>query len=515
MGSLKTEIIINVATNETRIAILEEGRLVELLVERPEKERTVGDIHKGMVTDVLPGMQAAFVDVGVGKSAFLHASDVVNTTGEYSALLDVASDEEEKTPSEEKRPVSIEQLLQQGQEVLVQITKEPIGTKGPRVTTQISLPGRFLVLVPKQDRIGVSRKIENRAERKRLRKLASQIKPEGAGLIVRTVAEGEGEKEFRSDIKNLVRLWKNIEKKAAKAKAPALIHEDMGITSSIIRDLFAPDVGSLIIDSKREYKKIIPYLSSVSPGLKERVKLYQESTPIFDAYGIEKEIDKALDRKVWLKGGGYIVIDHTEALVTVDINTGKYVGKEDLQKTILKTNLEAAREIARQLRLRDIGGLIVIDFIDMDDPASKTMVFNELRAALKRDRAKSSVSSISDFGLVEMTRQRVRPSLFHTFSEPCPVCEGSGRVLSPETVATKIERWLKRARAGSDEKELKLIVHPSVAEHLLENEEVKLRQLKKEYKMKIELVEDENMDMQEYRFFSAKQNMDITDEFKA
>lgn len=517
MGSLKTDIIINVNTNETRIAILEEGRLVELLVERPEKERTVGNIYKGVVTDVLPGMQAAFVDIGLERTAFLPASDVADTFGEYSALLDLATEEEEeeKPTTRERKPTSIDQLLKEEQQILVQITKEAIGTKGPRLTTQISLPGRFLVLVPSQERIGVSRKIESRTERRRLRKLAAQVKPDGMGLIVRTVAEGKGEKEFQSDIKTLLKLWKKIDAQAAKVKAPALIHKDMGITSSIIRDLFTPDVNQLVIDSKKEYKRILSYLNLVSPELKDRVKLYRESIPIFDAYGIEKEIDKALNRRIWLKGGGYIVIDHTEALVTIDVNTGKYVGKEDLRETVLKTNLEAAREIARQLRLRDIGGLIVIDFIDMESPEHQALVVNELRAALRRDRAKSSISPISEFGLVEMTRQRIRPSLFYTFSEPCPMCQGSGRVLSPETVTTKIERWLKRARAGSNERDLKLMVHPSVAQYLLENDQAKLKRLAKEYKVKIELVKDDRVDVEEFRFLSLKRDVDITDEFKA
>lgn len=511
---MRNEIVINVAINETRIAMLEDDHLVELWVERPEKERMVGHIFKGVITSVLPGMQAAFVDIGLPKRAFLHVSDVADSTVAFSSLLDV-SDEEEFLTRPRGRGVPIQHLIQKSQEILVQIVKEQIGTKGPRVTSQISLPGRFLVLIPNQEHVGVSRKIEAWSERKRLKRLVIDLKPEGFGLIVRTIGKGKTEKEFRQDIQNLLKAWSRIRGRAEKAKAPAVVHKEMGITSSLIRDLFAEDIDHLVLDSRKEYDEIISYLKTVSPNLCSRVELYNASTPIFDAYDIESEIDKTLHRKVWLKKGGYIVIDHTEALVTIDVNTGRYVGKGNQAETVLKTNLQAAHEIARQLRLRDIGGIVVIDFIDMEDPQHRRRVFSELKNALKRDRSRTSVSEMSEFGLVEMTRQRVRPSLIHTFSDVCPTCDGTGRVTSILTVATRIDRWLKRAKISSQEKKLLLVVHPLVREFLLKNREEQLAKLRRQYRFKMQVEGDSTLSVGQYRIFSLTSQRDITDQFKA
>ncbi|MFQ6094005.1 MAG: ribonuclease E/G [bacterium] len=506
------EIVINVGTYENRIAVLEDEKLVELFIERPERERMVGDIYKGIVNTVLPGMQAAFVDIGLERSAFLHVSDVADPTYEYADMLEGSEEREELvSSSKENGCVPIEDMLQKEQEILVQITKEPMGAKGSRVTSQISLPGRYLVLMPNESHVGVSLKITDWVEKRRLRQIAKEIQPKGMGLIVRTEAEGKDARELKSDLKQLVKLWKRIEKRAQKTGAPALIHKDMSLTGSFVRDLFTDDVDALTIDSKKVYKEILAYLKSVSPELRSRVVLYKESTPIFDKYNLEKKIEKTLHRKIWLKGGGYIVIDHTEALVTIDVNTGKYVGKRDQQETLLKTNLRAVKEITRQLRLRDIGGLIVIDFIDMEDQGYKDMLIAELRAALKKDRAKSSISPISEFGLVEMTRQRVRPSLLYTFSEPCPVCWGFGRVLSKETVMAKIERWFERARAHSKEKHVRLVVHPRIGEYLLEEGESRLKNLSRQYKMKIEVVQDPLLPLHEYKVYSAKENLELKD----
>ncbi len=511
---MRNEIVINVATNETRIAILEDGRLVELWVERPEKERMVGCIYKGLVTSVLPGMQAAFVDISLPKRAFLHVSDVTDSGLELSGFVDMP-DEEELVQVQRGRGVPIQNLLQKGQEILVQVIKEEIGTKGPRVTTQISLAGRFLVLIPNASHLGVSRKIENWSERRRLKKLAAAVKPEGFGLIVRTIGKGKDEKEFQQDVDNLLGMWQRIRRRAEKTKAPALVHKEMGITSSLIRDLFAEDVDQVVLDSKKEYDGICAYLKTVSPDLCDRVELYSASMPIFDAYQIESEIDKALHRKVWLKKGGYIVIDHTEALVAIDVNTGRYVGKGNQAETVLRTNLEAANEIARQLRLRDIGGIIVVDFIDMEEAKHKQMVLSELKKALKRDRSKNSVSDMSEFGLVQMTRQRVRPSLIHTFSDICPTCDGTGRVISIMTVITRIYRWVKRAQVGSKEKMLLLVVHPLVREFLLQNKEEQLAKLRRQYRLKIQVEGDSTLKVDQYRIFSLASQRDITEQFKA
>jgi ribonuclease G len=508
-------IIINVGTYENRIAILEDNKLVELFIERPEHERMVSDIYKGIVNSVLPGMQAAFVDIGLKRSAFLHVSDVADSTYEYADVIESGETKEDLTSSaKENGIIPIEDVLQKGQEILVQVTKEPMGTKGSRVTSQISLPGRYLVLMPNEQHIGVSLKITDWVEKRRLRHIAKEIQPDNMGLIVRTEAEGKETKELKADLKQLVKLWKKIEKRTRKTGPPALIHKDMSLTGSFVRDLFTEDVDTLVVDSKRVYKEIQTYLKSVSPTLRSRVILYKESIPIFDAYKLEHEIEKTLHRKIWLKGGGYIVIDHTEALVTIDVNTGKYVGKSDQQETLLKTNLRAVKEITRQLRLRDIGGLIVVDFIDMEDQSYKDMLIGELRAALKKDRAKTSISHISEFGLVEMTRQRVRPSLLYTFSEPCPVCGGFGRVLSKETVIAKIERWFARARVYSKEKQVKLTVHPNIGDYLLENDEYRLRHLSKLYKITIELHKEPLLPLHGFKIYSVRGNSELTDQFK-
>ncbi|MGE5176669.1 MAG: Rne/Rng family ribonuclease, partial [Hyphomicrobiales bacterium] len=387
---MRREIIINASPSETRIALLEDKHLVEVMVERPEAVRRVGDIYKGRVNAVLPGMQAAFVDLGLEKSAFLHASDLTPDDSDLDDLFD----DEEPEPSDrrggngrgrrDEQAPRIEEALKKGQEILVQITKEPIGTKGPRVTTQVSLPGRFLVLMPGHDHIGVSRKIEERGERARLKTLLRELKPKDAGVIVRTVGAEQGKKEFESDIRFLEQLWAKIAKQAQRAKAPALLHQEMEFTTGLIRDIFTEDVDQLVIDSAEDFKKIQKYLATYAPNLRARAKLYRGQAPIFDHFEIEPEIEKAMDRKVWLKKGGYITIDQTEALVAIDVNTGRFTGKKSQEETILKTNLEAAAEIARQLRLRDLGGIIVLDFIDMEDEGNKKQVADTLRQHLKR-----------------------------------------------------------------------------------------------------------------------------------
>jgi len=512
---LQKDIIINVSEYETRLAILEDLKLVELLVERPEKERMVGDIYHGAVKAVLPGMQAAFVDIGLDKSAFLHFSDI----GDFKSQLDLLYEaelleEEEGTEKLKKPPQSIQEILKQGQEIFVQITKEPIGTKGPRVTTQLSLAGRYVVLVPGEHHVGVSRKISHWTEKRRLKRLAYELLPEGFGCIVRTVAEGKHRKELKSDMKNLVKLWKKIKKQAEKKTAPDLLHKDIGMISSIMRDILTPEVNSVIIDSKKEYKKILSYLKSIARSLRFKVKLYEGKVPIFDAYNIEPEIEKMLERKVWIKKGAYFVIDQTEAMVTIDVNTGRFVGKSTQESTVLKTNLEAAKEIARQIRLRDIGGLIIIDFIDMESAENRKKVFEEFRTAFRNDRSKNSILPISDFGLVEMTRQRIRPSILHTLSESCPCCQGIGRVISKQTVAMKIERWFKRAKVGSKSRRYKLFVSPELGKILMNGKENRIHKLHKELKLDLELVKDEKLPTEEFQVFSVDEDMEVTDLFE-
>jgi len=510
LGSIdiKKEIIINSTASETRTALLEDEKLVELYVEHPENERMVGDIYKGKIKNILPGMMAVFVDIGMDQNAFLHFSDIGSSAVQLQPLVEVEMDEEISNHNDD--PTA---MLHEGQDIIVQVVKEPIGNKGARITTGISLPGRFVVLVPNDNRIGVSRKIDNFKEKRRLKQIAQEIKHKGFGIIIRTVAEGKSEEEIKKDLQNLIKSWQKIVHKVEKAPAPVLLHKDLGMASSVIRDLFTYDIVRVVVDSRRLYKKIQNYLRTSSPKLLERVEYYKSNVPVFDYCQIESEIQKSFERKVWLKGGGYIVIDHTEALVSVDVNSGKYIGRKDHEQNSLKVNLQAAEEIARQLRLRDIGGLIVIDFIDMEDEKNQKKVFDELRKELRKDRAKTLVLELSAFGLIEMTRQRVRPSLFHTMSDPCPHCYGTGRVMSKDTVITKIEQWIKRFRAGCRERRLILSVHPDIADYLTNGHGNILLRFMLRYLIKIDLKEEQMFKLDEFRFFSKKRQTDITKEF--
>ena len=515
-----TEIYVNVSENETRIAMLEYGKLVELLVERPEKERIVGDIYKGRVTAVLPGIKAAFVDIGLEKAGFLHLSDTTDYLGEKNLLFDMDYVDEETldTPrvTRRRRSTSIGDVVKKGQEILVQVIKEPIANKGARLTSQISLPGRYVVMVPGGKQIGISKKISNVTEKKRLRKIVQELKPAHFGIIVRTVAQGKDEKEFKADMSLLAKLWSKMKKQVEETRAPGLVHKDIEITGGIIRDLLTPDVSKIVIDDKREYNKIMKYLRSLDPKLCSVIELYKDSDPLFDKIGVEHEIEKMLDRRVWLKGGANIVIDQTEALVAIDINTGRLSSKSRGEDTIFKTNMEAAREIARQIRLRDIGGIIVVDFIDMQDRENRRKVYDEFRSALSHDRSENYISSISDLGLVEMTRERIRPSFMHAFSNSCPTCGGVGRVLSRESIAMKIERWFKRAGVdvGSG-KHFQLITNPQVGEILMAGNPTRLRNVERNSHLRINLIVDTSLHPEEFKVIDMSTEVDITEKFKS
>ena len=508
------EIVINATPGETRIAILEDHQLVELMVERGEGGRMVGDIYKGVVGAVLPGMQAAFVDIGAEKSAFLHVSDM------RDLVLDAMNGTVDQLEVEDgQRVVSpnapIQDLLEKGQAVLVQVTKEPIGTKGPRVTSQISTPGRFLVLVPFSGAVGVSRKIEDPKERVRLKEISKEIRPPWGGLIVRTAAEGVSKRQIKRDLKYLVKSWKKTTGTAEKKRAPALVHSEMGLTAGLVRDVFTSDVDRLVVDSRRAFREIGGYLRMVAPDLRGRVEYYSDSTPVFDAYEIEGEIEKSLRRKVYFKKGGYIVIDHTEALTAVDVNTGSYTGKKDQEETILKTNMGAAREIGRQLRLRDIGGIIVIDFIDMATESNRQKVVQELKKVLSRDRARSKVLAITELGLVQMTRQRVRPSLLHQYTDECSCCEGTGKVLSLDSIMFLVERAVRRVASSRREKRLKLVVSPEMALHVVGEEEGWLRMLEKDTRRSIEVTDDRELAREEFRVIGVKSGKELASEKQA
>ena len=465
----------------------------------------VGDIYFSRVAKVVPGIQASFVDIGMAQDAFLHFSDVGDTVREYSSTIDVG----EHPKRSRRRSGSQEPRLKSGQEILAQITKEPIANKGARITTELSLPGRFLVLVPDESLIGVSRKISDRKEKHRLKDMARKIRPKGFGLIIRTVAEGKSQTELQSDLDHLLKEWSLIQKKVKKERPPVLIHKDMGMASSVIRDLFTSDIDGLIVDSKKLHREIVKYLKEVAPPLLERVELYTNKVPIFDHFGIETEINKSLSRKVWLKSGGYVFFDHTEALAAIDVNSGRFLGRKDHEKSSLKINLEAAYEIARQLRLRDIGGIIVIDFIDMLEEENKKKLYETLKRELRKDRAQVNITPISEFGMIEMTRERVRPSLLFSLSEPCPVCKGTGRIISKTSVVTQIERWLKNYRTHSKERNLELHVHPEMEDYLTSGYRSRIRRIMWKFWMKIKVVPDDSVGMDEFKFYRRGEDKEL------
>jgi len=557
---LKREILINGSQRETRVAILEDDRLVEILYDRPDHRRTVGDIYLGRVEAVLPGIQAAFVDIGLEKSAFLHASDLLEPDEDEEPEEDADDeDEPDEAPAEPeaagetedeggqqrsswrrdrrrrggrgngaaaekpetrqrevspRRPIpNIQDILKKGQTLPVQVTKEPISTKGCRVTAQISLAGRFLVYMPYGSKVGVSRKIESREERAKLREMVSGMLPkDSGGVIVRTVAEGVTPEHFRREIDSLLALWKKINrKKTFVRRAPALLQRETSLTRGIIRDLFSTKVDALYVDSKELFNEVEGYLQQVDPELISRVHLYTETTPLFDKFDIESEIRDLFKARCELPTGGSIIIQPTEALVSVDVNTGRYTGKKDPEKTILRTNVEAAREIARQIRLRDIGGIIVCDFIDMETRSNRDKVLQELRTHLGRDRARTKAFAVSELGLVEMTRQRVRPSLWHSLTRDCPTCAGSGRVFTPEVVARRLERSLKRAAHEHRERQLSVRLHPEVALYLLEEEPRLLQNLQKLTGLDLELRDDPMMRLDEFRLMSRPAGRDVTE----
>lgn len=450
---MSKEILADVDRDQIRIAVLEDRQLVEFYVEKTYDERVIGNIYKGKVANVLPGMQAAFVDIGLGKNAFLYVGDL-NSYNLGSEDADVI---------ESFKRTSIKDILRVGQEVLVQVAKEPIGTKGARISTNITLPGRYLVLMPTVDYTGISRRIEKEEERKRLKALADEIRPSHMGVIVRTVAEGKDLEDLKTDMEYLKRLWDNIQVKQKGGKAPRQIYKDMNLLARIVRDIFTPEVSKFYVNTSYGYEKVLELASLISPSLKNRVSLYMGKEDIFEYFNIESEIERALERKVWLKSGGYIVIDHTEALTAIDVNTGKFVGSIDLEDTVVKTNMEATQEIAKQLRLRDIGGIIIIDFIDMNTQEHQEMVIDALEVELKRDRTKAHVLGITNLGLVEMTRKKVRQSLDEVLEKACPYCEGRGRILSEETMAKKVEREISRIFRTRRGEAILIEVHPSVA----------------------------------------------------
>jgi ribonuclease G len=542
---MKKEIIINAGANETRIAITEDGRLAELFVETANKEKMVGDIYFGKIAKVMPGIKAAFIDIGLGQDGFLHFSDIGNRFEEYSAMIGDEDEEgeEPKEPAVAEAPVEPappppeprsapagashdsgrrdnhrspprkDIQLEKGQEIIVQITKEPVGKKGVRVTSEVSLAGRFLVLLPFDGKIGISKKISSFKEKRRLRKIVQTILPEGFGVIIRTVAEGKDETSLTNDLKDLITTWREVDKTVKSEQAPCLLYKDMSTTSSVIRDLFSNDVSRVVIDSRKLHKEIRAYIKYTSAQLLDKIELHKDRRPIFDVFGIEKEIETTLARKVWLKSGGYIIIEPTEAMMVIDVNSGRYAAKKEQEQNSLRTDLEAAREICRQLRLRDIGGIIVCDFIDLDDERNKRKVYEELKKEFRKDRAKVTVLPMTEFGLVQITRQRIRQNILHSFTEPCPACGGTGLVQSRTTTLNQIERWLRRFKSESNESRIILKVNPQVADALRVGTISRLRKLMLKYFILIRLETDPSVHAGEFRVISRKQEKDITDQF--
>ena len=507
---MPSELVINVTSQETRIALIENGILAELFIERQSEKGIGGNIYKGRVVRVLPGMQAAFVDIDLDRSAFLYVDDVYEDYDYLELMMggsrengDVALERDRKdtlAPSRYSSP--IEDMLHEGQEVLVQVSKEPIGSKGARVTAHISLPGRYLVFMPTVDHIGVSRRIEDEGERKRLKEIVSRIKPPEAGFIVRTASEGRTEEDLLMDLNFLLKLWERVQNKKVNAPVPSIIHSDLDICLRAIRDLYTKDVGKVVVDSAKEYNELIEFIETFIPQLKYSIEFYEAEEPIFDAYGIEVEISRALGRKVWLKSGGYIVIEETEALTAVDVNTGKYVGKGNPEDTILKTNLEAVKEIAYQLRLRNIGGIIIIDFIDMDREGGRERVFQTLYEALRKDRAKTNILRISELGLVEMTRKRTRENLSRILCETCSYCEGKGVIKSKTTLCFEIFREIRREAMNVPSNMIIVSLHPEVADFLYDEERYAIEELEDKLKKKIIIKVRSSFHQEEYEIES-------------
>ncbi|PID79832.1 Rne/Rng family ribonuclease [bacterium DOLJORAL78_65_58] len=501
---MKKEIIINSSLHEVRVAMLEDGEVVELLVERADSKRIVGNVYKGKVTSVKPGLQAAFVDIGLERAGFLHASD-----------LDHDDEETEGGRRNRNRHVpDIGTVLKAGDDIIVQVTKEPISTKGPRLTADISLPGRYLVMMPKGRHVGVSRKIEDRKERTRLKQLLQGCRPEQGAFIIRTAATSASDKAIEADVAYLSNLFSVIDENNRTHAAPALIHEDVGMVVGLIRDIFKEDTSRLVIDDKDDYSRLLAYVKNFAPELKDKIQLYKGSLPIFDSFEIEAEIKKTLDKRVWMKKGGYLIIEQTEALVSIDVNTGRFTGRRNQEETILQTNLLAAKEVARQLRLRDLGGIIVIDFIDMDSEGNRKRLFNELRTHLKRDRARHKVFQVSGLGLVEMSRQRVRPSLESQLSNDCPYCTGVGKVLSMETMSSKIERLIHRIAIVTKEKHLQIQANPVLALYLLEERPEQFRELCRSFAIEVNVLDDPTLHVEDFRVVSLDSGKDLIAEFE-
>lgn len=473
---VKNEILVNCSPEETRVALVENGKLIELLVERSESEKIVGNIYKGRVENVLPGISSAFVNIGLEKNAYLYVSDVVPRGGH--------------APSPQ-----IEKMISRNEIIMVQVAKEAIGTKGVKVTMDISLPGRFLVYMPQAQHLGISKHIEDRRERDRLREIMDGCMPEKGGVIIRTEGEGAEATALRREMQYLTRLWDNVHRRFESAPIPHLVHRDLGLVFQTVRDIFTEDTSIFLVDSRSEFRDLMEFLDSISPELKARVKLYEGRTPLFQAFNIEPQIERIRSARVDLPSGGYIVIQEAEGLCAIDVNTGKFTGKRSQEETVTATNVEAAQEVARQLRLRNIGGIIVIDFIDMKHARNRQKVMEAMADFVSNDRAKIKILPITRLGLIEMTRERKRESLFALLGEPCPQCHASGRVLSRDSLFIRIKREILTLTHGRPGEHIKIFLSPPVAQYFQERHQV----LERDIKHKLSIHVDPHLPWEEYR----------------
>ena len=539
---MNKEIIISSSTTQNRVAITEDNNLVDFFVDHPEKQRMVGDVHLGRVARVLPGIRAAFIDIGLKHDAFLHFSDIGERTEALQGIFDDDDDDEEVSGKPVNAPANLENQptleipklvepgdkrgsnrydqkdrqttkLHKGQEILIQIIKEPVKDKGVRVTSSISIPGRFCVLLPMDNKIGVSKKITDFRERKRLRRIARGIIPKNCGLIIRTAAKDQDEESLSADLKYLVKIWLDLEEDAKKLEPPTLLYKDLSTTISVIRDLFTPDVSKVFVDSKKLWKEIRNYVQFVQPALLERIEFYKGEEPIFEAFKVEEKIRSLMGRKVPMPSGGHIVIEHTEAMTVIDVNSGRYAAKKEQELNSLKTDLEAAREIVRQLRLRDIGGLIVVDFIDLEDDKNRKKIYDELKKEFKKDRAKTAMLPMTEFGLMQITRERVRENIVQSMNEACPYCFGTGLLVKKSNLIHEIEKWLRRYRLEGKFKSLTIKVHPSLGDKMNEGFISTLTKIQFKYFIRLKLDQDEKLSPQTFKILSTKTGEDLTEDF--
>ncbi len=520
---MKNQIIVHAAGQQIRTALIENGELAQLFIESPENQRTVGDIYLAEVHKVMGGIRAAFIDVGGQKDAFLHFSDIGEHQANYIEWLNgkdafpknaqiekpqSADNKELSATSEQDRLGS---LLAPKQKLLVQIVKEPIGSKGPRISTDISIAGRFLVLMPMGDYVAVSKRIRSYKERRRLRSIVSNMLPDGFGVIVRTVAEKQNEEAIQEDLKDVLEKWKNISDKIKDAKPPELLHRDLDMTASLVRDLFAKEYDRVLVDDPKTYKSIKNYISRVAPNMLNRIEQYKGSEHVFDFMNISKDVDSVFSPRVKMPSGGYLIFEQTEAMYVVDVNSGKYAAKKAQEENSLKTNLEAAREIAKQLRLRDIGGIIVVDFIDQREETNRKKIYDEIKREFKKDRAKTNVLPMSDFGLMQITRQRIRPSVVKSVSKVCPMCGGSGNVVTQNTIIADIEGWLTKFRYSYNYRKVELTVNPYLYSYLTSGLISKRWKWMFSYKMYISVAKDDTVSMNDYKFTLIGSDIDITE----